>query len=366
MEMEKIVWGIIALIMFVSCGRNKETHQTDTLVYPTIALEEQDAELQAVYPVSIKGREDIEIRPRIDGFIENIHVDEGSVVKKGQVLFEINSPQAVQALTSAKAAVASAEARVNTANVNVKRIKPLAEKGIVGNVQLETAEDSYQSALADLEQAKATLKNAQATIGWTKVTSPVDGLVGYIPYRQGSLVNSADVLTTVANISNVFAYFSLNEKELRTFMNTLEGETQAEKIKNTPELTLTLADGTVYPEKGKIETISGVLNATTGSANFRAEFPNKKGELRSGTSGNISIPRKLQHVFIIPQKAAFQQQNKSVVFIVQGDSVVQRIISVIPMPNGQDYAVTDGLKKGERVVTDGIVTLSNGKKIQFQ
>ena len=366
MELKKIVWGAIALIVFVSCGRKQETHQANELKYPTIMLEEQDAELQTVYPVSIKGKEDIEIRPRIDGFIENIHVDEGSVVKKGQILFEINSPQAEQSLTSAQAAVTSAEARVNTAKVNVSRIKPLAEKGIVGKVQLETAEDSHQSALADLEQTKATLKNAQATIGWTKVTSPVDGLVGYIPYRQGSLVNSSNVLTTVANIRNVFAYFSLNEKQLRVFMNSLEGETQAEKIKNTPELTLILADGSVYPDKGKIETIAGVLNVSTGSANFRAEFPNNRGELRSGTSGSVSIPRILEKVFIIPQKAAFEQQDKTAVFVVQGDSVVQRIISVIPMPDGKNYAVTDGLKKGERIVSDGIVTLSDGKKIQFQ
>lgn len=366
MKLKKIVWGAVALTLLVSCGRKQETAQADELVYPTIVLEEQNAGLQAVYPVSIKGKEDIEIRPRIDGFIANIYVDEGSVVKKGQILFEINSPQAEQTLTSAQAALAGAEARVNTAKVNVNRIRPLVEKDIIGKVQLETAEDSYQSALADLQQARATLKNAQATMGWTKVTSPVDGLVGHVPYRQGSLVNSSNVLTTVANISNVFAYFSLNEKELRSFMNNLEGKTQVEKIKNIPEVTLTLADGTIYAEKGKIETISGVLNVTTGSANFRAEFPNKHGELKSGTSGSISIPRILQNAFVIPQKATFAQQDKTVIFVVQGDSVVQRIISVTPMPDGKDYAVTSGLKKGERIVTDGIVTLANGKKIKTQ
>lgn len=354
------------LTVFVSCGRQQKETQTNEMTYPTIVLEEQDAELQAVYPVSIKGKEDIEIRPRIDGFITNIRVDEGSVVKKGQVLFEINSPQAEQALTSAQAALVSARARVNTAQVNVNRIRPLAEREIIGKVQLETAEDALQSAVADLEQTKAALKNAEETMSWTKVSSPVDGLVGHIPYRQGSLVNSSNVLTTVANISQVFAYFSLNEKELRALMGSLKGETQAEKIKNMPEVTLTLADGSVYAEKGKIETIAGVLNPTTGSANFRAEFPNKNGELRSGTSGNIMIPRVLHHVFVVPQKATFAQQDKTVIFVVQGDSVSQRMISVVPMPKGQDYAVTDGLKKGERIVTDGIVTLADGKKIHYQ
>lgn len=366
MKLKQIVIGTFIFSLSVACGNKQTTTQTPQQPYPTQVLAEQDAELRAIHPVSIKGQEDIEIRPRIDGFIDAIYIDEGSVVKKGQLLFKINSPQAEQTLTSAQAALKSAQAKVNTANINVKRIKPLVMQDIISPVQLETAEDSYLSALADLEQAKATLKNAQATISWTNVSSPVDGFVGAIPYRQGSLVNSSNILTIVANTRNIFSYFSLNEKQLRSLMNQLEGTTQAEKIKNIPEVTLTLADGTVYPEKGKIETITGVLNATTGSASFRAQFPNPHGELKSGTSGTISIPQILRDVFVIPQKATFAQQDKTGVYIVQGDSVVQRIISVIPMPNGQDYAVTGGLKAGERVVTDGIVTLTDGKKIQYQ
>lgn len=366
MKSEKIVIGITTLLLFASCGKKQDASQTEQLPYPTEVLEEQTAELLSIYPVSIKGQEDIEIRPRIDGFIDAIYIDEGSVVRKGQSLFKINSPQAEQALTSAQASVKSAQARVNTAKVNVNRIKPLAEQGIVSNVQLETAEDSYQSAIADLEQMKATLKNAEATISWTNVTSPVDGFVGAIPFRQGSLVNSSNVLTTVANTNTIYAYFSLNEKELRSFLSGLEGNTQAEKIKNIPEVTLTLIDGTVYPEKGKIGTITGVLNVTTGSASFRAEFPNEHGELKSGTSGNISIPRILDNVFVIPQKATFPQQDKTLVYVVEGDSVMQRVVSVVGTPDGKGYAVTDGLKAGERIVMDGIATLSNGKKIQVQ
>lgn len=364
MKVRKIVLGAAALMLLVSCGNRQTRQEVGELIYPTIKLEEQDAGLLSVYPVSIKGQEDIEIRPRIDGFIDAIYVDEGSVVKKGQALFKINSPQAEQALTTAKASVLSAKARVNTAKVNVDRIRPLTEKGIIGYVQLETVEDAYQSAQAELAQSEASLKNAQATMDWTNVTSPVNGLVGAIPFRQGSLVNSSNVLTTVANINNVFAYFSLNEKELRSLMNNLEGKTQAEKIKNIPEVALTLADGTAYQEKGKIETIAGVLNLATGSVNLRAEFPNTQGELRSGTSGNISIPRTLHNVFVIPQKATFAQQDKILIFVLQGDSAVQKSISVIPIPDGKSYAVTDGLKKGEIIIADGIATLYNGKKIR--
>lgn len=368
MKLSKIVLGTAVFVLFnlSSCGKKQEAEQTEKQMYPTMIVNEQSTELLSVYPATIKGKEDIDIRPRIDGFIDAIYVDEGSIVRKGQQLFKINSPQAEQALTTAEANIRSAKAQVNTAKINVDRIRPLAEKEIVGNVQLLTAEDSYQSAIAVLAQAEAALKNAQATISWTNVTSPVDGIVGAIPFRLGSLVNSANVLTTVANTSNVFAYFSLNEKELAVFLNTIDGETQAEKIKNMPEVILTLADGTVYTEKGRVETITGTINVTTGSANFRAEFPNKQGLLRSGTSGKVSIPRSMENVFVIPQKATFAQQDKILIFSVQGDSVMQKVISVISTPDGKNYAVTGGLSNGERIVLDGVATLSNGKKISFE
>lgn len=368
MNFLKIVYGASALVFFVtSCGnRQGSSEQAPPQKYPTAIINRQDAELKSVYPVTIKGKEDIEVRPRIDGFIESIYVDEGSVVKRGQLLFKINSPQSQQALTSAQAGLRSAQAQVNIAKVDVNRIRPLVEKDIVSKVQLETAESTYESAIASLAQAQATLKNAEATMSWTNVTSPVDGLVGEIPYRLGSLVDKNNVLTTVANTNNVFAYFSLNEKELSTFLDNLEGNTQAEKIKNAPNITLILADGAVYEYTGKIETITGTVNRTTGTASFRAEFPNKDGKLRSGTSGNIAIPRHLENSIIIPQKAAYAQQNKILIYLVQGDSVVQKVISVLPTPDSKSYVVTDGLKDGDRIVTDGIVTLSQGKRISIE
>jgi membrane fusion protein (multidrug efflux system) len=363
----KMFWGAAVLLLLAGCGKKTDAptrNATALPEYPAMIVDIQSAVLESVYPATVRGKEDIEIRPRIDGFIDVIYIDEGSAVRKGQPLFKINSPQAEQALTTAKAAVNSAEAQVNTAKLNVDRMKPLADKGIVSQVQLETYRNAYTSALATKEQAQASLVNAQATLSWTNVTSPVDGVTGTIPYRQGSLVNNQNVLTTVANTSNVFAYFSLNEKALSGFLNTLEGSTQAEKIKKAPEVTLTLADGTVYPEKGKIETIAGTINVTTGTANFRAEFPNKQGLLRSGASGKIKIPRTLDNIILIPQKATFTQQNKVLVYKVQGDSVVQKAISAIPLPDGKNYAVTDGLNRGDRIVTDGVATLTHGTKIK--
>jgi len=367
MKTKIILSGAIALLGLASCGNGNQTKQeTPAQEYPVMAMYKQVANMQTVYPATIKGQEDIEVKPRVDGYIEAIYVDEGSVVKAGQALFKINSPASEQSLTSAKAAVNSERARVNTAKVDVDRYQPLAEKGIVSEVQLQTYKNAYETALATLQQAEATLKNAQAMMGWTTVTSPVDGVVGSIPYRKGSLVNSANTLTTIANTGNVYAYFSLNERKLMDFLQDVEGISQSEKIKNMPPVTLILSDGSEYEEKGRIETITGTVDITTGSANFRAEFPNKSGKLRSGTSGKILIPKTLDDVFVIPQKATFAQQDKVLVFKLKGDSVSQQIISVQSMPNGQDYAVTEGLSEGDKIVSDGIATLRNGMKVSVR
>lgn len=352
-----------AFWLFVSCGNKGNTAPQMLPEYPTAVVEEQDVVVQSVYPVVVKGQEDVDIKPRVDGFIDAIYVDEGAIVKKGQALFLINSPKTEQELTAAQEAVNSAQAQVNTAQLNVERIRPLAEKGIVSQVQLQTVENTYASALATLAQAQAQLKSARESKKWMTVTSPVNGVLGTISYRLGSLVNSSSVLTSVADVEQVYAYFSLNEKASMELLEQLDGDTQAEKIKHMPEVTLLLANGEEYSEKGRIETISGVVNVTTGSVNFRAKFSNKNGILRSGTSGKIVIPRNLRKVFVIPQKATFAIQDKTLVYKVEGDSVVQKVVRVLPVPGGQNYAVMSGLSREDRIVVDGVATLNNGKKI---
>ncbi|MDR1337307.1 MAG: efflux RND transporter periplasmic adaptor subunit [Tannerella sp.] len=367
MNVKMIVCGATALIALSSCGNKRANPfaqgEQSPREYPTKVLAKQEIQLEKTFPVTLKGQEDIEIRPRIDGFIEAIYVDEGSVVKKGQALFKINSPQAIQAATTAEATLKSAEAQVRTAQLNVDRIRPLADKGIVSPVQLNTYQNALTTARAGLSQAQAALDNAHATLSWTNVTSPVDGVAGSIPFRLGSLVNSANILTTVSSIDNIFAYFSINEKDLVSLLNGLEGNTQAEKIKNLPEVTLKMADGTPYPEKGKIKTIAGQVNVSTGSVNLRADFPNPRGILRSGFSGNIILPETVEDALLIPQKSTFTQQDKFLIYKVRGDSVVQTMISVIPASNGKDYIVTKGLSENDRIVEDGIITLRNGMKI---
>lgn len=369
MNVRKIVFGAIALsLVMVSCGNKKSNPfgGTDTTPkeYPTKVLSEENVQLETVLPVTIKGQEDIEIRPRIDGFIDSIFVDEGSVVKKGQVLFKINSPQTEQTYTTALASVNSAQAQLNTAELNVNRIRPLAEKGIVSAVNLATYENAYQTAKATLDQANAALKNARQTKNWTRVSSPVDGMVGSIPYRLGSLVNSQNTLTTVSSINTVFAYFSINEKDFVSLLEGLEGKTQADKINNLPEVTLILADKTVYGEKGKIKTVTGQASVSTGSVTVRADFPNKEGLLRSGFSGNISIPKYMDNAIVIPQVATFTKQNKYLTYKILNDSIaVQTLISVVPTPDGKNYVVTNGLSAGERIITSGIATLTDSARV---
>jgi membrane fusion protein (multidrug efflux system) len=366
MKSSRFFCGAMALLALTACSKKTETQQeAPPQTYQTIIVSKQQATLEAVYSATIKGTEDVEIKPRIDGYIDAIFVDEGSVVRKGQALFKINSPQSEQTFASAQASLLSAQAQLNTAQVNVDRIRPLAERGIVSETQLLTYENAYRTAQAAVKQAEAMLRSATATIGWTTVTSPVDGVVGVMTYRVGSLVTNSSVMTTVASTDNVYAYFSLNENSLRAFLDKTPGATQKEKIKNLPDVILKLSDETIYPEKGKIETISGVVNVSTGTANFRAEFPNKERQLRSGNSGKIIIPEIIEDAFIIPQKATFAQQDKMLVYKVQGDSAVQTLITVRDMPDGKSYVVTGGLNEGERIVSEGIATLSNGKKISY-
>lgn len=342
-----------ALLSAASCKPKPavNTAAAEAKVYPTAVLATQDVAMQTVFPAVLKGVEDIDIKPRIEGYIEAVLIDEGTIVTEGQALFKIGSPSAVQALENAQAVC-------NTAQTDLDRMRPLADKGIISSVKLKT----YENTLAS---AKAALNQARATMGWTTVTSPVNGIVGAVPFRQGSLVTSSSVLTTVANTKTVVANFSMNEKDLLEFMRNAEGNSQAQKIKNMLPVQLELADGSIYEEKGRIETISGVVDAVSGSVNIRAEFPNKQGLLRSGTSGKVIIPKIMKSVLLVPQKSTTNQQDKVLVYKVQGDSVVQTVIQVKTTPDGLNFAVTSGINAGDVIVTDGLATLKNGQKIKL-
>lgn len=381
MKLRKI--QIIALLftaatstLYVSCGGDKKNaagmaamggQANQVLPYPVKVVTSQTAVLETDYPATIKGEEDIEIRPMVEGFIKTINVDEGSVVKKGQVLFTLDAPQYKQNVLNAEAAIKTAKAQVDNAVMDVTKITPLVEKGIVSKYQLESAQYALQTKRAALNQAQTALAIANTNLSYTVLTSPVNGIVGSIPYRLGSLVNSTTTLTTVANTSNVYVYFSLNEKQLLDFLKNTPGATQAEKIKKSEPVTLILADGTQYNEKGKIETINGIVNTSTGSANFRSSFPNPQGILRSGSTGSIRISTTVENALVIPQKATFEIQGQTFVFVVQKDNKVKQVtIKVTPTPDGQSFIVNSGLNENDKIVVNGIQNLKEGMEIKPQ
>ena len=360
-------------MLLASCGNNDEAKKAAAAAaaapqaYPVFTVNAQNTTLDSDYPATIEGIQNIDIRPKVDGFIEKILVDEGAVVKKGQLLFTINAPQYEQQVRTARAAISSAEADVNAAQLTVNKTKPLVDKDIISKYDLDAAQLTLQSRKAALAQAKAELANARVNLGYTSITSPVDGVVGSIPFRNGSLVSSTSTqpLTTVSNTSKVYAYFSLNEKQLLDFSSTYKGNTLAQQMKNIPAVSLVLADGSTYAQSGKIESINGQINTSTGSASLRATFPNPVFLLKNGSSASVRIPQHVTDAILIPQKSTIDLQGKKFVYIL-GDSakVINTQIEVMELAKGNFYVVTKGLKAGDKVILEGFQSLKDGTKIK--
>jgi len=366
---------LAAAIIITSCGnKNDKSAQAggapQVKEYKTLTLQPKSTTLNTDFPASIQGQQNIEIRPRVEGYIDKIFVDEGAVVKTGQPLFKINAPEYEQQVRTATASIKSAQADLSSAKLAVNKVRPLVEKGIISKYDLESAQYTYESALASLAQANAALVNAKTNLGYTTVTSPVNGVVGSIPFRLGSLVSSstAEPLTTVSSIGNVYAYFALNEKMLLNFTeNSGAGSSLTQAIKKIPPVSLILADGSVYGEKGYVETVNGLINTETGSVNIRARFPNPRGIIRSGSSTTVRIPKDVKDVILIPQSATFELQDKIFAVTVGKDGKTKNTnITVLENTAGNYYVVTSGLKAGDQIVLEGVASLKEGSEIKPQ
>lgn len=358
---------LITGLVFSACGNNASKNgpggaATPPPVYQVFTAIAKPTALQADYPASLQGEQNIEIRPRIDGYLDKIYIDEGATVKKGQILFRINAPQYKQEINTTAASIASAAADVSAAELQVKKAKALVDQDIISHYELESAEYTLKMRKSVLQQARAGYANAQTNLGYTNVTSPVNGVVGTIPYRLGSLVNSTTPmpLTTVSNINKVYAYFSLNEKQMLEFLRRYTGNTLADKLKQLPEVVLKLSDGSEYPNKGRVETIGGLLNSETGSASFRAVFPNPQGLLRSGASAVVGIPSLVADAVLVPQRSTYELQGKRFVYLVNGkNQVISNEITIANLAAGQYFVVTTGLKAGDRVIYESTGTLTD-------
>lgn len=364
--------GITSLFI-ASCGSGGNDPKaaagkpTGPQAYPVVEINALNTTLESDYPATLEGQQNVDIRPKIDGFIEKIYVDEGATVKLGQPLFKINAPQYEQAVRTAEAAIRSAEADVNAAQLQYNKTKPLVEKDIISKFDLENAALTLTSRKAALAQAKAALVNAKVNLGYTVVNSPVNGVIGTIPYKVGALVSSTSqqALTTVSSISKVYAYFSLNEKQLLQISRDTKGRTLEDKIKQIPAVTLVLADGSIYPELGKIETISGQINTQTGSSSLRATFPNPNGLLRSGSSASVRIPQHLQNALLVPQKSTTDIQGKKFIYLVNDTGGVKSTnIEIMELTKGNYYVVTKGLKAGDKFILEGFASLKDGDKVK--
>ena len=366
----KFVLGLTGALFLITGCKGKQDQAGPARgpqPYNVIELKKEDATLIAEYPATLGGVQDIDIRAKIDGYIETIHVDEGQEVKKGQVLFTINNPQYAQDVERLRAALSAAESAVSGARLQVTKTRPLVEKGIVSAFELENAQINLKSAEANLAQVRAQMSNAQTNVGYTVIKSPFDGIVGTIPLKVGSYVSAATqtALTRVSDVSTVFAYFSVNEKQQLEIMENTEGKTFQEKIDKMPEVNLVLSNNRAYEKKGKIETFSGQINTQTGAFNVRASFPNPDKLLRSGSSTKVQIPTYVQDVIIIPQHATTELQNKRMAYIVgEGNAVVGVPITVRAIPGGQFFVVDSGLKVGDKVIVEGIGILTEGTIIQ--
>lgn len=354
---------VCCLALLSSCGQgNKSTGSA-----PEIAVMEVNtttANLTNSYPATIKGKQDVEIRPMVSGFITKLHVDEGAVVRKGQVLFTIDPVQYQAAVQTAKATVETAKAALSTQELTTANKRELNKKQIISDYDLKMSENQLAQAKATLAQAEAQLINAKNNLSYTQVTSPSDGVVGTIPYRVGSLVSAsiATPLTTVADISEMYAYFSMTERQLLSMIR--EGGTMKEILDKMPDVQLQLIDGTMYADSGRVETISGVIDQTTGSVNMRALFPNKHNILRSGGTGNVVFHNPLHDVIMIPQSATTEIQDKRFVFVLQADNTLKNTeIKVFTLDDGKYFYVTEGLKKGDKIAIEGVQSLKDGQAV---
>ena len=367
MTKSKILLFAALAAMLVSCGGKKSSGKPNfgDNEYAVRTIGAQSAELQTTYPATIRGMQDVEIRPKVSGFITKLCVKEGQAVKAGQLLFVIDNVTYAAAVRQAKAAVNSAKAQLNTARLTYNNNEKLFKNNVIGSYELQSAKNNMQAAAAALAQAEASYVSAKENLSYCYVTSPASGVIGDLPYRVGALVSasSQQPLTTVSNISTMQVYFSMTEKELLDMTKTAGGLHTA--IKDYPAVKLQLADGTIYDHPGRVATVSGVIDATTGSVSMRADFPNPQHLLKSGGSGSIVVPHVSSSALVIPQAAVAQVQDKHFVYIVGKDNKVKySAVTVDPQDDGKNFIITSGLKVGDRIVVNGISSLTDGAEIK--
>ena len=356
------VWTVLCGACLVSC-QNKTTEEKPQ-AYPVVTVAQSAVEVTEDYPATIRGRQDIEIFPQVSGKITRVAVTEGERVCRGQTLFIIDQVPYEAALQTAIANVEAASAAVATAQLTYDGKRQLFDQKVISQFELSTAHNALLTAQAQQAQAEAQELNARNNLSYTVVTSPADGVVGTIPYRVGALVSSssASPLTTVSD--NSVMYFSLPENRMLSLIRRYGSVEQT--LRQMPVVTLRLNDGTSYGVEGRVESISGVIDAQTGAVSLRAAFANPTGLLHSGGAGNVLITEKIDSALTIPQGATYELQDKVFAYrVVDGKAKATRI-EVTPLNEAKKYIVRSGLSAGERIVSEGVGLLQDGMPVSVK
>lgn len=364
--MRRFAYLALGIILFAGCSKKQQGLPDADNSYAVETVNSSSADLNTTYPATIRGIQDVEIRPKIAGNITQIYVAEGQAVHRGQILFTIDSEQYVAAVRAAEAQIKVCQANIATQRLTVANQRLLHSKQIISDYAMKSAENQLQALQAQLASAQAQLSSARENLKWCTVSSPADGVIGLLPYKVGTLVgpSMAEAFTTVSNIERVHIYFSMTEKQLLAMARTGNGGVKT-AIKNMPNVRLKLADGTIYDEYGTIDAVSGVINQSTGAVQMRATFSNSRHLLHSGGTGNILLPTIVSNTIKVPQAAVTEIQDKKFVYIVGAKNKVKSTeITVEEQNDGTYYYVTSGLKAGDRIVIEGVQNLKDDMEIK--
>ena len=361
--MKHFLWTVIIIsqALFISCSNSSATQTAEELTQfiPVVRIQPTDTTVYHEYVADIQASKNVEIRARVQGFIEEILVDEGQEVSKGQPLFRLSNDEFETEVSKATAALANAKAEARAAELELKRVKLLVAKNIVSQPEAELAEARLKSAQARVEEAESMEENARIRLQYTFIRSPFSGVIDRIPQKPGSLVDEGTLLTTISDLQNVYAYFSVSENEYLSYLRAKKSGA----LTAYDNIRLVLADGSEFPYTGRVETMETEFNNATGSIAFRATFPNPDKMLKHGASGKILLRNAMNNALIIPQKAVMEIQDKSFVYVVDTSNTV-RMKSFDPKTRINEYVVVQsGLTANEAIVYEGIQNIREGAVI---
>ncbi|MDB9152639.1 efflux RND transporter periplasmic adaptor subunit [Parabacteroides distasonis] len=365
MNQKSITMMGLCLLLFSACQQGGG-EQSAVVEYPLQTLKAEDRELSVKYSAVIEGKQDVEVRPQVSGTITRVCVEEGASVRKGQVLFIIDQVPYQAALQKAKAAVATAEAGLATAKLNLDGKEQLYRDKVVSDFDLRTTQNAYKTAEATLLQAQAELRDAENNLSYTEVKSPVDGQAGMTSFRVGALVSPSmsEALVSVSDNSEMYVYFSLTEKQVLALTEQYGSTDKA--LESFPDITLQLNDGCIYGQTGRIDVISGMIDKTTGTVRLRAVFGNKGKRLMSGGMANVVMPYKREQCLVIPQGATYEIQNRIFAYKVVDGKTVSAPITVFEINDGKEYIVEEGLSEGDVIITEGAGLVKAGTAVVAQ